>query len=198
MPKLTITLILGGLLLLGNGVYMHAKAGLAQLLINHTWYQRQSQEQPAKPWPWADTRAVALLEFPSLDIKRFIMQDAHGESLAFGPGLVTQGALPGDKQHSIVAGHRDSHFKFLQRIKVGDHFSATNYRGQRQVYRVVEIRIINSEDELLVQSPADGLLSLITCYPFNDLESRGPLRLVINAVAPFSISEKNYSSESEA
>lgn len=197
MPKITFLFIAVGVMLLGNGVYMHAKAGLAQLLINHTWYQRQSQEQPAKPWPWADTRAVAILEFPTLEITRFIMQDAHGESLAFGPGLVTQSSLPASSQHSIIAGHRDSHFKFLQHLKLGDHFAATNYLGQRRVYRVVEIRVINSNEEDLVQSSAEGLLSLITCYPFNDLESRGPMRLLINAVAIFSSSAKTYSSTSD-
>jgi len=123
MKRISTFLVIAGALLVCNSLYMQAKAELAQILINHTWHQRQQSERPAKPWPWADTRAVALLEVPSLKVKRYIMQDASGESLAFGPGLMTTNALPAGQRHSIIAGHRDSHFQFMRKLKIGDRLS---------------------------------------------------------------------------
>ena len=180
IKNLSTLLLIAGLLLIGKSSYMTVKAELAQLLINHTWYARQQNEQPAKPWPWADTRVIAMLEFPAQQVKRFVMHDANAESLAFGPGLVTVNSLPASSNHSIIAGHRDSHFEFLQEVKIGDQFLVTNFLGQHQSYRVVDIRVINSDKEQLIHSNDEDLISLITCYPFNDITS-GPQRLVIDA-----------------
>lgn len=180
---LTILLCLAGLLLLGSSFYMQMKAELAQMLIGHSWYQRSEMEPPAVPWPWADTRAVALLEIPSLDIKQFIMQDASGESLAFGPGLVTANTLPATGSHSMIAGHRDSHFDFIPKVLVGTRFRVSNYRGQSQLYQVVEQRVLDTQKEQLQLNSEQNLLTLITCFPFDGLIVGGPLRWIVNAQA---------------
>ena len=173
-------LFLGGAMLLGQGIYMDAKAVIAQGLIAHSWQQRTAASPPPKPWRWADTKAVAKLEVKRLNQALFVMQDDSGQSLAFGPGHMNASADISQQGHVMIAGHRDSHFEFLQDIEAGDIIETTNYKSQTVRYRVKDTMILDTDsEELLLQD--DNRLSLITCYPFNDFVPGSPLRYVVNA-----------------
>ena len=177
---INIALFLGGAMLLAQGIYMDAKAVIAQGLIAHSWQQRTAASPPPKPWRWADTKAVAKLEVKRLDQALYVMQDDSGQSLAFGPGHMNASAGISQDGHVMIAGHRDSHFEFLQNLEAGDLIETTNYQSQVVRYRVKNTMILDtSSEELLLQN--DNRLSLITCYPFNGFVPGGPLRYVVNA-----------------
>ncbi len=161
---------------------MQAKAQLAQMFIATSWESRQVNTMPGRPWPWADTRAIGTLEIPRLGIKQFIMQDASGESLAFGPGRVLPSVLPSSTGHAVIAGHRDSHFSFLRDVSKGDIITTSNYQQQQQSYKVSDIHIINVTEQSLNSNEEQNQLTLITCYPFDSLVPGGPLRLIITAL----------------
>lgn len=169
------------LALIANSFYMTAKAQLAQWLIASSWSLRQTSELPRKPWPWADTRPVARLQVPYLGVSQYIMQDASGESLAFGPGRMTQGSLPGEPGHALVAGHRDTHFDFLAKLEAGNTIIISNYQNQQQVYKVESVRVFDTRSEQLNIDNDENNLTLITCYPFDSLIPGGPLRYVVQA-----------------
>ncbi len=57
--RLAITLVVGGSLLLGSGLYLPAKAALAQVLMRQAW--SETEFDPVRPWPWAETWPVARL-----------------------------------------------------------------------------------------------------------------------------------------
>ena len=180
---LTSILIIAGVYLLGSSAYMQAKAVLAQWLIASSWKQALNQESPPpKPWWWADTRAIALLEIPTLNSKLYVMQDASGESLAFGPGHMPPSQTPAHDGHVVIAGHRDSHFSILKNIQIGDTIKTTHYDGQQQkTYHVSSIRIINSDTEKINITDEQDKLTLITCYPFDGFIPGGPLRLIVES-----------------
>jgi len=186
-PKFPTALFLIGAILLSQSFYMDAKAKLAQALIAHSWavgLNDELAEQAPKPWWWADTRAIAKLEIPRLKQRLFVMQDDSGESLAFGPGHMPGSAQPSESGHVMIAGHRDSHFAFLEHVVAGDLIHTTNLNGQRITYRVEQTQIFNV-NEVELQKLDDNRLSLITCYPFNGLVPGGPLRYLINAAPVF-------------
>ena len=176
----TATLLVGGALLLGQGVYMSAKAKLAQRLIEHSWQQGAAGSPPPTPWWWADTKAVAQLNVPRLNKKLYVMQDDSGESLAFGPGHMNGSAEISSNGHIMIAGHRDSHFEFLRNIKVGDKISTTRFDESKMHYKVNNIYVLDSSKHDLPLYE-HSQLSLITCYPFDDFIPGGPLRLVVDA-----------------
>jgi len=183
-----------GAIFLSKGIYMDVKAEVAQWLIASSWEERSDNEIPVKPWPWADTRAIAKLEAPRLKETLYVMQDDSGESLAFGPGHMPASAPLSEEGHVVIAGHRDSHFEFLRHIKVGDLITTESYQSSKQHYQVTELFIIDSnKQQIPIHEHAQ--LTLITCYPFDDFIPGGPLRLIINA-QPITISElaKNVSS----
>lgn len=167
-------------LLLGQGVYMEAKAKLAQILISSSWEQRSGDRPPPKPWWWADTRAIATISAPRLDKTVYVMQDASGESLAFGPGHISASAPPASDGHVMIAGHRDSHFAFLQDVRVGDVIETSDYQAHTKRYQVREVVVIDSEHEAMYLNDANQL-SLITCYPFSERVPGGSLRYIVNA-----------------
>jgi len=169
-----------GFLLVGQGVYMDAKAKVAQILISSSWESRSQDSPAAKPWWWADTHVIARMSVPRLQETVYIMADDSGESLAFGPGHMPASALPSENGHVVIAGHRDSHFEFLKNIQVGDLIDTENNQANKKQYRVTELQIIDSSEQeipLLDYSQ----LTLITCYPFEGFIPGGPLRLIVHA-----------------
>jgi sortase A len=52
--------LLAGLLVGGEGLWIYAKAKLAQMLLELSWRSEQSGRR-MRPWPWADTHPVAKL-----------------------------------------------------------------------------------------------------------------------------------------
>lgn len=184
-PALKKTLVFGifllGASLVWQGSYIKLKASLAEWLIGATWVSREAGQAPDKPWPWADTRVVARLSVPGRGVSRLVMQDASGESLAFGPGSMIANQPPGGKRYSLIAGHRDTHFRFLSELSLGDVIEIDNYLGQRGSYRVLSTRVLNVEQEYLYIDPDVPGLMLVTCWPFDALIPGGPLRFLVKA-----------------
>ena len=175
----TAILILGWWLL-GQGVYMDAKAKVAQVLIASSWENRSEGSPAVRPWWWADTRALAQLDVPRLNQTLYVMQDDTGESLAFGPGHMPASSALTENGHVVIAGHRDSHFSFLRDVKMGDLIVTQNSQAKNQQYRVIERLVIDTTKEE-IQLLDYAQLTLITCYPFDEVIPGGPLRLVIHA-----------------
>lgn len=162
--------------------YIPAKAWLAQCLLQAAWDRVLAGEADARPWAWADTRPLARLEVPRLGVERLVLAGASGRSLAFGPGWLDGSAPPGDDGNTVIAGHRDTHFEFLRRLRVGDDVWLQAADGARHRYRVAEARVV---DARRVRLPAKGpsRLTLVTCYPFDAVAPGGSERYLVTAEA---------------
>lgn len=181
---LLLGLALAGGIQLGQALYIPIKAQVAQWLLQRAWDETRSGERVAKPWPWADTWPVARLQVPHLQIDQIVLAGANGASLAFGPGHVSQTALPGHAGMSLISAHRDTHFAFLAKLEAGMDIIITRPDGGRVTYRVLEAQVVHQDRFALSQAgPLERSLLLSTCYPFEALQARGPLRYVVQAVA---------------
>lgn len=167
----------------GGGLYIHAKAILAQVLIKRAWAEVRDHGGAMPPWPWADTSPVARLTVPSLDIDQFVLAGASGRTLAFGPGHMDGTPQPGAPGVSVISGHRDTHFRFLKALKPGDALQVTTPDRTTVAYRVTALRVVNSETARIETGSDTPRLALVTCYPFDAIETGGPLRYVVMAEA---------------
>jgi len=167
-----------GLWQLAAGLYIPAKARLAQYLIADAWAGDKSS-----PWPWADTRPVAKLSVPKLDLTRYVLSGATGRTLAFGAGHMDGTALPGEVGVSVVAGHRDTHLRFLKDLEAGDEIMVENLTGKVVRYRMTDSKVIHKDRASLSLDAESPHLILLTCYPFDDWQPGGPLRYAVTAVA---------------
>jgi sortase A len=166
---------------LGESAYIPAKAWLAQELMQRAWQRAaEGRERPA-PWPWADTWPVARLRALGGDIDLIVLAGGSGRTLAFGPGHLSASAMPGERGNTVIAGHRDTHFSFLQHLAVGEPLVVETADGQPHLYQVMDIDVVDSRRSSLLLDTEQSVLSLVTCYPFDALEPGGPLRYVVTA-----------------
>jgi sortase A len=177
------TLLATGLWQFGQGVYIHAKARLAQALIHHAWARALDGERQAKPWPWADTWPVARLLVPELEIDLFVLAGANGRTIAFGPGHAFGTPLPGEAGNSVIGGHRDTHLAFLRDLAPGAEIVVERPDGARRRYRVDWSSVLDKREVWVLKDEGPTRLTLITCYPFDALRAGGPLRYVVTARA---------------
>lgn len=172
-----------GLWQLSAALYIHAKAWLAQELIAAAWASTLHGERQVRPWPWADTWPIARLQVPSLHADLYVLADASGRSLAFGPGYLTESAQPGEIGNTIIAAHRDTHFKFLRDVTSGTQIVLQVASGREYRYRIIATHIVDARQDRLVLDTDEPMLSLVTCYPFDAVVPGGPLRYVAVAEA---------------
>lgn len=165
----------------GQGAYIPAKAWLAQELMQRAWVRAGAGEERATPWPWADTWPVARLTAERRDIDLIVLAGGSGRTLAFGPGHLSASALPGQIGNSIIAGHRDTHFQFLSKVEIGEFLGMETTQGQRHLYEVIGVDIVDSRRGSLVLDTDAAMMTLVTCYPFDALEAGGALRYVVTA-----------------
>lgn len=180
LRSIVLILLLSGGFLLANGYWIRAKAVLAQLLLQHAWQETVVTGAISKPWPWADTWPVARLEVPRLGIDLIVLEGESGEVLAFGPGHLPASSAPGTGGHTIVAGHRDTSFRFLQDLQQGDLLLLHTAGGRLERYRIRECLVQNAAT-LYFEESAGPALTLLTCYPFDGLRSGTPLRFLVLA-----------------
>lgn len=167
---------------LSAGIYIHAKAWLAQRLIASSWSRTLEGAREVRPWPWADTWPIARLQAPAAGVDLYILADASGRSLAFGPGYWNGSAPPGAAGNTIIAAHRDTHFRFLQLAAPGQELLLQTPDGREHRYRLTETHIIDSRYDRLRVEAERPTLTLLTCYPFDALVPGGPLRYVAIAI----------------
>jgi sortase A len=180
---LAACLLAGGLWQFGQGLYIHAKARLAQALIHDAWARTLAGERKVKPWPWADTWPVARLLVPGLDLDLFVLAGANGRAIAFGPGHVFGTPQPGETGNSVIGGHRDTHLAFLRDLEPGAEIVVERPDGVRRRYRVDWTRVLGKHALWVLENEGPTRLTLITCYPFDALRAGGPLRYVVTASA---------------
>jgi len=174
---------LTGAALLSQGAYIHAKAIVAQMLIRQAWGAARDGEREARPWPWADTHPVARLIVRELGVDQFVLAHASGRTLAFGPAQVDGSAEPGRPGATVLTGHRDTHFAFLQRLRRGDLAEIELPNGAQHRYRVADLAVVHADRaRLSAEIEAGGSwLVLATCWPFDALDPGTSWRYVVTA-----------------
>jgi sortase A len=180
---LAILLAVLGLEQLGRGAWIHLKARLAQHLLQRAWARTARGEAQARPWPWADTWPVARLRVPAHGVDLIVLSGVSGRTLAFGPGHAPASVAPGTPGTAIVTGHRDTHFRFLERVKPGDEVLVELPGGRPTRLTIEEVSVVDSRTAMIRSEDQAAGLILMTCYPFDAVVPGGPLRYVVTARA---------------
>jgi sortase A len=124
---------------------------------------------------------VARLSAPGAQADLIVLEGGSGRTLAFGPGHLSVSVLPGEQGNSIIAGHRDTHFEFLQHVREGESIRVDMPDGRGHLFRVVGIDVVDSRRGSILLDTEAPMLSLVTCYPFDASDTGGPMRYVVTA-----------------
>ena len=193
MKRLALLLALIGAVLFGDGLTIHAKALLAQVLLDRAFDESVASGKPVKPWSWADTWPVARIEVPRLKARAIVLHGSSGQALAFGPGHLETTPDAGERGVAVYSAHRDTHFRFLKDVAIGDEIVVTRSDGKRFSFRASEASVVRF-DASGIDPVSDGhALVLSTCWPFDSVTA-GPLRYVLKA--EMMKSEAHHSSSS--
>lgn len=119
------------------------------------------------------------LYIPKLDRSLPIIHGTDEDELAKGVGHYADSVLPGEKDNSVLSGHRDTVFRRLGEVGEGDQLIATTTAGTF-TFRVKKVRIVSSDDRTVIVPKAKPTLTVTTCYPFNFIGS-APERYVLEA-----------------
>lgn len=170
---------------LGAGAYIPAKAWLAQELMHKAWLLSASGTVRPAPWPWADTWPIARLAANAHAVDLIVLAGGSGRTLAFGPGHLSGSALPGETGNTVIAGHRDTHFRFLKDMAIGELLRIELGSGEEHVYEVIGMDVVDARTGSLVLDTDAPMLTLVTCYPFDARQAGGPLRFIVTAKMRF-------------
>lgn len=130
--------------------------------------------------PGFGTALIGVLEIPRVNVSVAVLEGADDRTLSIAVGHLPDTPLPWHDGNSAMAGHRDTFFRPLKDLRVGDTMRLSTFRGDFG-YLVRRILIVAPED-VWVLDPDDAKVSLtlITCYPFYFVGS-APQRFIVYA-----------------
>lgn len=126
-------------------------------------------EQPPRA---IDSRAIALLKIPKIDVDVIVVEGVKLSQLTYGPGRYPNTARLGRDGSTAIAGHRTgwgSPFLNLDKLNGGDEITVESIDGTVYRYRVTKRVIVGPEAVWVLRgnpdSQAESQLTLTTCDP---------------------------------
>ena len=162
-----VLLLIGGVLCAyvgGSYTWMF----LEQRKLLHEWQTQQAARD-----------ALTKLSIPRIGLRAVVLEGTSSHSLLLGPGHMSGSAIPGTVGNAVIAGHRDTFFRHIHRLKNGDDVYILR-SGKQFHYVVVRRKIVQPTDLSVLRSSRDGELTLITCYPPHAI-GPAPQRLIVVA-----------------
>jgi sortase A len=133
----------------------------------------------ARATSYSSGEVMGILRIASLGMEVPVLEGTETTTLNRGVGRIAGTALPGFGGNIGIAGHRDSFFRPLRKVRTGDEIELLTRVG-KQIYRVDQIKVTNPKDVSVLQSRPTPSLTLVTCYPFYYLGS-APKRYIVTA-----------------
>lgn len=122
---------------------------------------------------------IGTISLPSLNQKLPIIEGTDDRELKRGVGHYVGSVLPGIRDNSVLAGHRDSVFSNLGKLSLGDPIIVRTAAGQF-TYKVKKFRIVMADDRTVIVPTPSAVLTLSTCYPFRFI-GNAPKRYIVSA-----------------
>ena len=151
-------------------------------------FQRQQREAlqravAAAPAPVAArlpaSGLIGQLDIPRIDLSVVVIEGDDTPTLAKAVGHLPDTPLPWEEGNSAMAGHRDTYFRPLRNVRLGDEIRLTSPRGVF-TYKVRKAFVTVPEDLSVLQPSSGSEITLVTCYPFNYVGS-APKRFIVQA-----------------
>ena len=117
---------------------------------------------PKRP---AKGEQIGNLYIPKLEANLPIYHGTAEEELEQGVGHYAGSVLPGEKDNSVLSGHRDTVFRKLGEVGKGDLLIVTTSAGEF-TYKVRQVRIVDKDDRTVIVPKPKAVLTVSTCYPF--------------------------------
>jgi sortase A len=181
---LSATLMAGGVAIIGiSASELHQErvdSGKDYLPAMQKEWAGETRTVLIKPAALNTGTYLGVIQISSLKLKINLYEGTEGSALSKGAGHYIKSVLPGQSDNSVIAGHRDTVFSSLGKIKIGDPIVITTRDG-KFTYRVTRTRIVDKNDRTVIVPTESATVTLSTCYPFRFIGS-APQRFVVSAL----------------
>jgi sortase A len=157
-------------------------AAAAQLKVTQTVIPVLPGDRSPTTTPTSAPTAGTLLgrlEAPSVKMTTAVLEGSDDATLRRGAGHIEDTPFPGQSGNIGIAGHRDTVFRPLKHIKVGDPLEFTTAERVYR-YQVSKTFIVDPKDVYVLDPTDVPTLTLVTCYPF-EFVGNAPRRFIVQA-----------------
>ena len=154
-----------------------------------TWWVQSSNEHLLEDQIRAHAAGVASparvdettgrLEIARVGLRAMVLRGTDDTTLRVAVGHVEGTPWPGEPGNAALAGHRDTFFRPLKDVQLGDEITFTSRSGVSR-YRVSETKVVGPRDVDVLDQRHGPMLTLVTCYPFSYV-GPAPSRLIVHA-----------------
>ncbi|WP_404357985.1 class D sortase [Cytobacillus firmus] len=124
--------------------------------------------------------AIGILKIPRLEAELPIIEGTDENELEKGVGHYSTTVLPGQSDQILLSGHRDTVFRRLGELEIGDILQVNMPYGEYK-YEITETEIVDANDTTVINSTApQEILTVSTCYPFSYV-GNAPYRYILSA-----------------
>jgi sortase A len=165
-----------GVLALGYAGYVFADSNAYQAL------EIKRFEQPGRltePHILAEGDVIGEMQVPRLGLSVMVVQGDSPASLRHAVGHLPKSALPGEWGNVALAGHRDTYFRPVRDIHLGDEIRFKTIEHNFE-YVVESIEVVAPSDIQVLEVFTGHDLTFITCFPFYYV-GPAPRRFVVRA-----------------
>ena len=142
------------------------------------WNQRRIAEYE-KNLKLGGDPPIAVLSIDELDIQVPVFDGTDEFNLNRGVGRIEATASVDSIGNLGIAGHRDSFFRGLKDIAIGDTIELQTTRDTVN-YEVSSITIVEPSDVSVLAPTQEKTMTLVTCYPFYFV-GNAPKRYIVKA-----------------
>lgn len=122
---------------------------------------------------------IGSLTIPDLNLELPVFQGTGDKELKKGVGHFIESVLPGEGDNSVLSGHRETVFRKIGDLVIGDLLIVETAAGIF-TYEVSGTRIVDKDDKTVIVPTEHAVLTMSTCYPFNYV-GPAPDRYIVSA-----------------
>lgn len=169
--------LLGIVALSGQGATRHAEAVADQFVDMSSWSSsriaayRKRVELNQKP--------EAILRIPSIELVVPVFAGTSTAILDQAAGRIEGTSSFGASGNIGIAAHRDSFFRALRDLKVGDVLQV-DLPDATVTYTIISTRVVDPAETSVLRPTAEPTITLVTCYPFYFV-GPAPQRFIVRA-----------------
>jgi len=134
---------------------------------------------PASGTLAAPRSVIGRIDIPRLGVSTIIKEGEDASTLRLAVGHIRGTALPGAAGNMGLAGHRDTFFRRLEHIAIGDVIRLAAPEGSF-TYVVERTSVVQPDDVWVLDPTPEPALTLVTCFPFAYVGS-APERFIVHA-----------------